>query len=305
METVPMSHTDIKENRLLGKLPAPIQPYALLMRLDRPVGIWLLVFPAFWSIILAAGGIGRLDLHILGIIALFAAGAVLMRGAGCIVNDLWDMKFDRDVARTKARPLAAGTVKPWQAFVMLAVLLSLSLLVLLQFSLVTILLGIIVLPLIAVYPLMKRWTWWPQAFLGLTFNFGALMGWSAVNEVIGLPALFLYAAGFFWTLGYDTIYAHQDKEDDAVLGLRSTALLLGTKSKTWVLRFYAAAATMLVLAGFSVSAGWAYFVILAIAAIMLYSQAKHWNPDDHDSSLHRFRAARDVGFLVLLAALLG
>lgn len=299
-----MSHTDIKNNDWVSGLSPRIAPYLRLARFDRLIGAWLLLLPGWWAILLASSRMKHFDLTTLKIMALFALGAVVMRGAGCIVNDLWDMKYDRMVERTKTRPLASGEIKPWQALVFLLFLLLAGLAILLQFSLVTILLGFLSLPLIIVYPLMKRWTWWPQAMLGLTFNFGALMGWGAVADVVALPALFLYAAGFFWTLGYDTIYAHQDKEDDALIGVKSTALLFGIESRKWVGRFYAASVALLVIAGISAGAGRLYFAMLLPAAYHLYWQAGGWDIDDPADSLERFRSNRNFGLLVALAALL-
>jgi 4-hydroxybenzoate polyprenyltransferase len=299
-----MSASDIKQNSFITALPAALRPYAVLMRLDRPIGTWLLLLPGLWAVALAAGRREALDPEILYITALFAAGAVLMRGAGCIVNDLWDMRFDRMVARTAARPLASGAVRPWQAASLLAGLLLAGLLILLQFSLVTVLLGFLSLPFIVLYPLMKRWTWWPQAFLGLTFNFGALMGWGAVRDIVELPALLLYAAGFFWTLGYDTIYAHQDKEDDALIGVRSTARLFGDKSRPWVGGFYAACLCFLALAGAAAGAGPAYYLALAAGAGHMAFQLRRWDMQDASDSLKRFRSSRDFGLVIFAGAFL-
>jgi 4-hydroxybenzoate polyprenyltransferase len=188
-----------------------VRPYALLMRLDRPIGWWLLLLPGWWAIALAGGGVQGLSGWDWTMLVLFFFGAIIMRGAGCIVNDLWDRDLDAKVERTKARPLASGEVQIWQACAFLAVLLFLGLLILLATdSAVAFWLGLLSLSFIVAYPYMKRITWWPQAFLGLTFNFGVPMGWAAATGFLSWPALFLYAGAFFWTLGYDTIYAHQD-----------------------------------------------------------------------------------------------
>ncbi|NCC22106.1 MAG: 4-hydroxybenzoate octaprenyltransferase [Alphaproteobacteria bacterium] len=300
-----MSHTDIKQNKLIAMLPEAARPYALLMRLDRPIGIWLLLLPGLWSIAMASGDRPFLDTGFLKAVALFALGAVIMRGAGCIVNDLWDVRFDRAVERTRTRPLASGAIKPWQAAGLLLALFLFGLVILLQFELVTILLGFLSLPLIVLYPLMKRWTWWPQAFLGLTFNFGALMGWSAMKDVLEPAALLLYAAGFFWTLGYDTIYAHQDKEDDALVGVKSTARLFGSESRQWVAGFYGVSFFLLALAGLAGGAGILYFLALVPAAAHHYRQVTDWAMDDPRDSLRRFKAARDFGLIVFVGAVLG
>jgi len=285
-------------------LPCRLQPYAYLMRLDRPVGTWLLLLPGWWALILAAGGSRGIEGEIFRLLILFAMGAVIMRGAGCIINDLWDQKFDRAVARTATRPLATGTVSPMQAFILLGALLLAGLIILCQMSLVTVLLGFMVLPLIILYPLMKRWTWWPQLFLGITFNFGALMGWAAVNDVISLPSLLLYGGGIFWTLGYDTIYAHQDREDDMRIGIRSTALRFGENSKNYVAIFYTMAMIFFVAAFFLVGAGLSSVMLLILSGAHLLGQVKAWDRDDPESSLEVFKSNQAFGLLVLLAAIL-
>ncbi len=296
------AHTDIKSDGWVEQVfPEKLRVFAYLARLDRPVGIWLLLLPGLWAIALASGGIMAMNASDWGYVALFGIGAVVMRAAGCVINDLWDRKIDQKVERTKARPLASGAVSPMAAMVFLAGLLLTGLTILLQMNFVTVLLGFMVVPLIVAYPLMKRLTWWPQAFLGLTFNFGALMGWSAVSGAVGLPALCLYGAGIFWTLGYDTIYAHQDKEDDLVAGIKSTALKFGESSKKWVSGFYGASLVLLALA-FLMGAGgvlWPVFV-LALAG-HLYWQVKNWEPDNPESSLKIFKANRDFGLIVLAA----
>ncbi|MCB1783901.1 MAG: 4-hydroxybenzoate octaprenyltransferase [Alphaproteobacteria bacterium] len=297
-------HTDIKRIIWIERiLPKSLLPYVALARLDRPVGIWLLLLPGWWSITLASGGIANMKLWEWTVLALFGIGAILMRAAGCVINDIWDRDLDRQVERTRSRPLAAGTLSLKQASVFLATLLLISLVILLQFNKTTIILGIATLPLIATYPLMKRFTWWPQAFLGLTFNFGALMGWSAINGSITLPALFLYISGIFWTIGYDTIYAHQDKEDDALAGIKSTALKFGANSKYWVAHFYAFSlitmliATMLLNSESSLKSG----LFLIPAAAHLIWQLKTWTPDNPESSLKTFKSNRDFALLALLA----
>lgn len=199
----------------------PIVPYLRLMRLDKPIGIWLLFFPAAWGVLLSPVSVQWL---LLGIMLL---GAVLIRSAGCIINDMTDRKLDQKVARTQNRPLASGAVSRTEAIVLLLVLLFDGLLLCLVLPRSVLLLALIALPFIAAYPWMKRLTWWPQAFLGLTFNFGAIMGWAATGMPMTPTALFLYAACFFWTLGYDTIYAVQDMNDDAGAGIKSSARRVG------------------------------------------------------------------------------
>lgn len=270
------------------------------MRLDRPIGIWLLLLPGFWGITLASGGISNFGVRECRIIALFIVGAVIMRGAGCVVNDLWDRDLDKMVERTQGRPLANGTVSVRKGIVFLATLLLIGLAVLLQFNITTIILGVTTLPLILSYPLMKRLTWWPQAFLGLTFNFGALMGYSAITGEISTPALLLYLGGIFWTLGYDTIYAHQDKEDDIMAGIKSTALKFGENSKMWVGGFYALSTASIL--GAHITAGNAYTTSLFILMPILHFtwQIWAWNPNDPSSSLSIFKSNHITGILILL-----
>ncbi|MCB1555706.1 MAG: 4-hydroxybenzoate octaprenyltransferase [Alphaproteobacteria bacterium] len=294
-------HTDINRKSLIARFPEPLRSYAYLARLDRPVGIWLLLLPGWWAVLLAAGGAGAMNPDDWRLAGLFGLGAVIMRAAGCVVNDLWDRKLDQNVVRTADRPLAAGIIKPFSAIAFLALLLCGGLAILLRMPLVTVLLGVMVVPLIFLYPLMKRITWWPQAFLGLTFNFGALMGWSAVTGIVGLPSLLLYAGGIFWTLGYDTVYAHQDKEDDLRIGVKSSAIRLGRHSKKAVAGFYAVAGVLIVAAFLAAQAGPFSVALLVLPALQIIHAHKRWNPEDAASSLQAFRAARNTGFLVLLA----
>lgn len=298
------THTDIKPDHWIAKLPGFARPYAYLIRFDRPVGIWLLLLPGWWAILLASGGVFAMNRMEWFIFALFGVGAVVMRGAGCVVNDLWDRKLDRQVARTSQRPLAANQISLQDGLIFMAVLLLLGLAVLLQMNVITILLGVLVLPLIIIYPLMKRITWWPQAFLGLTFNFGALMGWSAVTGIVDTPAVWLYVSGIFWTLGYDTIYAHQDKEDDALAGVKSTALKLGDQSKKWVAGFYGVSFFFLLMAFWGASQTFLSVILLLVAAGHLFKQVKTWQPDDPQNSLDLFKSNILYGFLVFLAACL-
>ena len=212
---------------------------------------------------LASGGFFGMSLYAWLVFILFGIGAIVMRAAGCVINDLWDRDLDKKVERTKERPLAAGTVNAKQAMSFLAGLLTAGLLILLSMNRLTVILGIMTIPLIIAYPLMKRLTWWPQAFLGITFNFGALMGYSAISGSIGISSLLLYLGGICWTLGYDTVYAHQDKEDDALAGIKSTALLFGSESGKWVKRFYELTTLLLVFAVLLTSG---LFAALAVSA---------------------------------------
>lgn len=296
-------HTDIKKLAWIERFFSPFaRPYLYAMRLDRPIGIWLLLIPSLWSIALAAGGISNMGAHEYYVVALFAIGSVIMRGAGCIINDLWDHGIDQKVERTKLRPIASGALGKKQAFIFLATLLLTGLIILLQFNIITIILGFLTLPLIIAYPLMKRITWWPQAFLGITFNFGALMGCSAISGEVSMAAIGLYIAGFFWTLAYDTIYAHQDKEDDMRIGIKSTALHFGEHSKLWVSGFFALTFAFLCLGLWaSTGAPSLSHVPIIIVALNFVWQIKSWNTSSKESSLKIFKANHITGLLVLLA----
>jgi 4-hydroxybenzoate polyprenyltransferase len=294
-------HSDIPPNDWVERqLPPWARPFARLMRLDRPTGTWLLLLPCLWGVTLAGGRI-----PVFWFMILFGLGAVVMRGAGCIVNDIYDRRFDRKVERTKTRPLASGDIAPGQAIVLLAVLLLLGLGILLFFNRFTFWLGIASLPLVFTYPLAKRYIWFPQLVLGLAFNWGALMGWSAVRGSLDWPALFLYMAGIFWTLGYDTIYAHQDKRDDAVVGVKSLALKLGDKSQFWVAGFYDGVWIFLALAGYIADAGRGFYLLLIAAIIHAAWQVFGWRMDDPVNCLQRFQSNRDFGLIVWAALLAG
>jgi 4-hydroxybenzoate polyprenyltransferase len=300
-----MSYTDIKSEGWISKLPESWQPFALLMRLDRPIGWWLLLLPGWWGIALGANGTLGMYIHDIRLMIYFLVGAILMRGAGCIVNDLWDRNLDQKVERTQNRPLASGQVSIIEAAILLFSLLFISFIILIQTSAITIGLGMLSLILIATYPLMKRITWWPQAFLGITFNFGALMGFGAATHYIGWEAFLLYIAAFFWTLGYDTIYAHQDKDDDELIGIKSTALLFGERSKFWVGIFYIATILLLLLTLWIANFGIVAFSLMVIPSIYLFRQLAIWDPDDQEDSLESFKSNRNFGLLVLLSFLAG
>ncbi|BBK39616.1 4-hydroxybenzoate octaprenyltransferase [Allostella sp. ATCC 35155] len=280
-------------------LPAALRPYARLARLDRPIGTWLLLFPGWWAILLAAPPGSAPDWRLL---VLFAVGAVAMRGAGCTINDIVDRDFDAQVARTRTRPIPAGEVSVRQAFAFLAVQGLVGLAVLVQLTTTAVWLGVAVLGLVAAYPYMKRLTWWPQFFLGLTFNWGAILGWAAAADAVPAAALLLYAGGIAWTLGYDTIYAHQDKEDDALIGVKSSALALGDRTRPWLFVFYAVAVVLFALAGAAAGAGWPYATGLAVAAVLLLVQAATVAIDDPADCQRHFRANRWVGWALFLGA---
>jgi 4-hydroxybenzoate polyprenyltransferase len=281
-------------------VPAPVRPYLRLMRLDRPIGTWLLLLPAWWSLALAAPRWPDL-----GLMALFALGAVVMRGAGCTVNDIADHKFDAQVARTAARPIPSGAVSVLQALCFLGLQLGIGLAILLCLNGAALAWGAASLLLVIPYPFMKRITWWPQAWLGLTFNWGALLGWVAVTGRLDAAPLALYAAGLFWTLGYDTIYAHQDKEDDILIGVKSTALRLGAATPAWLIGFYALAVGGIVLAGALAGLGWGFFAGMVPVALHAAWQIRHLEMDSPSHCLAKFRSNRDLGLLVLAAIILG
>ena len=274
--------------------PPGLRPYLRLIRLDRAIGTWLLLFPGWWSVALATPGWPDPWL-----IALFGVGALIMRGAGCVFNDIADRDLDRRVARTALRPLASGQVSLGQAIAYMGLLFLLGLAVLLQFNWYAVAVGAFSLPLIFLYPLMKRVTYWPQAVLGLTFNWGALLGWAAVRGDLAAPALVLYAAGFFWTLGYDTIYAHQDKEDDLLFGVKSSALKLGARTRPWLFVFYAAAAALIGLAGYLAGLAWPFYAALAAATAQLAWQAGRVDIDDAKDCLAKFKSNRLFSWILL------
>ena len=290
------------------RAPRFARPYLRLSRADRPIGTWLLLIPCWWGIALAAAadpaGPGLMDLWLaLGC----ALGAALMRGAGCTWNDLTDQDFDAKVTRTRSRPLPSGQVTPRQAALWMALQALLAFAILLTFPPAAIWLGVASLALVAIYPFAKRFTWWPQVFLGLAFNWGVLLGWAAHAGGLGWPPVLLYLAGISWTLFYDTIYAHQDREDDALIGVKSTARLFGTATKRWLSGF--GALTILLLAGACAAAGLtgaalaaALAGVAAMAAHLLW-QLRRLDIDDPDTCLLLFRANRDAGLLFLAGLL--
>jgi 4-hydroxybenzoate polyprenyltransferase len=278
-------------------------PYVQLARLDRPIGWQLLLAPCWQSAALAgvAAGRGPNVWHLL----LFLIGAIVMRGAGCTVNDILDRTIDAQVERTRGRPLPSGQIGLFGALIFLAILLLLGLGVLIQLNRLTIALGVASLVLVAAYPLMKRLTWWPQAFLGLTFNWGAIMGWTAVTGHVGWGAILLYAAGFCWTLVYDTIYAHQDARDDATAGVKSTARRFGNFSRLWLVGFAVAMIALLELAGDVAGLGPIFQYTLILVAAHLAWLVLLWKIDDPRDCLKRFQASRWTGLLVVAAIVLG
>ncbi len=277
--------------------PLATRPYLRLARADRPIGVWLLLWPCWWSAALAAHATNAAYPNPWYQI-LFAVGAFVMRGAGCTYNDILDRDIDAQVARTRSRPLPSGQLSTRQAALFLVLLLALGLVVLLQFNWFTVALGAASLLPIAIYPLMKRITQWPQAVLGLTFGWGALMGWAADFGGLGWPALVLYAATIAWIIGYDTIYAHQDKEDDALIGLGSTALRFGTQTPIWLAGFYGAAWIGIFATSLLVGAGLITHTALAMVALQFSWQITTLDTSNPANCLERFKSNNLVGFIV-------
>ncbi len=300
------SYTDIRSNHIVFRLmPRSAWPYLSLMRLDRPIGTWLLLLPAWWALAMQAEGYAEMTLFHAYLFVLFGIGAVVMRGAGCVINDLWDRDIDKAVERTRLRPLASGQVSIKQAIIFTGVLLFIGCLILIQLPPVAIGLGVLSLIPVVLYPLAKRVTWYPQAVLGLTFNFGALIGAAAVMDSVPMTAILLYIGGFFWTMGYDTIYAHQDIVDDGIVGIKSTALKFGARSRIYIGSFYAIFAALLYITGMISHAGIGFYIFWAAAAFHLLWQVKDVKFDSPEDCLRKFRSNRDFGFLVLAAYLCG
>ena len=295
------AHTDIAADGWIAYAPLSWRPYLLLARLDRPIGVWLLFLPGIWGIVLA----GAAWPATLRLILLFGVGSLVMRAAGCVVNDLWDRDIDRLVARTAGRPLASGALRPRQALLFLALLLLIGLTVLLQLNTRSQLLGIGSLLLVGLYPLAKRITWWPQAVMGVTFGLGAPMGYVAAGGRFDAAFFSIYAAAILWDLGFDTVYAHQDREDDALVGVKSTARLFGERTKPFLAACYAGAVLALAAAGGIVGLRPAFYLSLALPAALLARQVIRLDIHDPALCLHLFRANREVGLAVAACLLIG
>jgi 4-hydroxybenzoate polyprenyltransferase len=295
------AHTDIVATGWVARLPRRWLPYLLLARVDRPIGVWLLFLPGLWGILLS----GPPPREALRLIALFAIGALVMRSAGCVVNDLWDRDIDRMVTRTADRPLASGTVRPWQALVFLGVLLVVGLAILLQLNALAQALGVASLLLVALYPLAKRVTWWPQLMMGFTFGFGAPLGYAAGAGRMDAAWVALYGAAIMWDLGFDTIYAHQDREDDALVGVKSTARLFGERTAPFLAVCYAAMILLLALAGWLAELGGWFYPALLVPALLLARQVALLDIEDPALCLRLFKANREAGLAVAAAVLVG
>ncbi|TMJ26677.1 MAG: 4-hydroxybenzoate octaprenyltransferase [Alphaproteobacteria bacterium] len=279
--------------------PAWLRPYLRLARLDRPIGSWLLLLPCWWSAGLAAVHAGtQVNLwHVL----FFFIGAFAMRGAGCTWNDIVDRDLDSRVERTRSRPIPSGQVSLRAAGGFLVLQAAIGLAVLLQFNPFTRYVGFASLAIVAIYPFMKRITYWPQIVLGLAFSWGALMGWPALLARLDPAALLLYLGAIFWVIGYDTIYAHQDREDDALIGIKSTALLFRERTKPMLLLFYALAVICIALAGWSAGAGGIFSAGLIVFAAHLVWQIARLDIDNPETCLAVFKSNRDAGFILFAA----
>ena len=297
----------VKGNWVDSLAPEWTRPYLRLSRADRPIGTWLLLLPCWWGALLAAASQDAFGLRESWVILGCGIGAWLMRGAGCTWNDITDRDIDAAVARTRSRPIPAGQVSARQALLWLVLQSLLALLILLTFHNTAIMLGIGSLALVAIYPFAKRFTWWPQIFLGLAFNWGALLAWAAVTGGLGWPPVFLYLAGIAWTLFYDTIYAHQDKEDDALIGVKSTARLFGNATYRWLRWFMVAAVLLMTLAVLLALLPVANPLVLVVAlggpwafGWHLAWQIRRLDIDDSANCMQLFRSNRNAGLIPAL-----
>ncbi len=296
----------------VDRWPRFTRPYLRLSRLDRPIGTWLLLWPCLWSAALAAvltaaapdtrPWFGLPDIFLL---VLFGIGAVAMRGAGCTYNDIVDRDFDARVDRTRNRPIPSGAVTVPAALVWLVIQSLIGLAVLVTFNDFAIWLGVASLGLIAAYPFMKRITWWPQIWLGLTFNYGALLGWAAVTGGLSAAPILLYIGGIFWTLGYDTIYAHQDTEDDALVGVKSSARWLGPRTRPFLHLAYAVTIAFIAAAGAVAGLHWIFYLLLALPALHFIWQARTLVIESPEDCLAKFRANHRTGWLIFIAIVAG
>ena len=295
------THTDIVATGWVARLPEAWLPYLLLARVDRPIGTWLLFLPGLWGILLAGPPVGES----VRLILLFGIGSLVMRAAGCVVNDLWDREIDRKVARTATRPLASGMLRPRHALAFLAALLLVGLVVLLQLNRLAQGLGVASLLLVALYPLAKRVTWWPQLMMGFTFGFGAPLGYAAGAGRLDVAWAVLYGAAILWDLGFDTIYAHQDREDDALVGVKSTARLFGDRTAPFLAACYVGTVLLLALAGWFAGLNAWFYPALVLPAVLLGRQVVALDIDDPALCLRLFKANREAGLAVAAAILVG
>lgn len=297
----------VKDNWVDRLAPAPTRPFLRLSRADRPIGTWLLLLPCWWGLLLAMLHDGQARWLDLWIFVACGLGAWLMRGAGCTWNDITDRNIDGGVERTRSRPIPSGQVSVQLALLWMIGQALFAFVILLTFPANAIILGIVALAPVAIYPFAKRFTWWPQIFLGLAFNWGALLAWTAHTGTLETPAIILYLAGISWTLFYDTIYAHQDKEDDALIGVKSTARLFGDQTPIWLRRFLVGTVTLMGLAIITAMIGQrgnplALLIALSGACVMgwhMVWQIRMVDLDDNEKLLMLFRSNRDAGLIPL------
>ena len=293
---------------MLRLLPKAAAPYIRLLRLDRPIGIWLLAWPALWGLGFAfhnklnnnpeSAETTSNDPSLLFLVLLFLCGAFLTRSAGCIINDIIDRKIDAKVARTKSRPIASGAISVPSAFLIMGLLLLAAFILLLQLNNLTIGLGVFILIPIIIYPFMKRWTYWPQAMLSLCFSWAPLMGWTAVTNNIDGTSLLILIAAFSWTMAFDTIYAHQDKSDDSIIGMKSTALKFGKTTPKWLAAFFIVTLGSLFVVALTVGAKLIFFTFFAMACLQAVWQVSTLDIDNPDNCLTRFRANGLFGLFI-------
>ncbi|MYE37143.1 MAG: 4-hydroxybenzoate octaprenyltransferase [Rhodobacteraceae bacterium] len=304
--------SDAPANNFVYKFsPAWALPYLQIARWDRPIGTWLLLIPCWWGLFLATTSSGQFSIHDIWLFVAFGIGALLMRGAGCTWNDLMDHKMDAQVERTKSRPLPSGRISRKNALIWLVMQSLSAALILLSFNTYSIILGLLSIVPATIYPFAKRFTWWPQFFLGVAFNWGALLGWSAHTGSLGLPPIILYISGIFWTLFYDTIYSHQDTTDDKLTGIKSTGLLFGKKTKEWLVYFLLGSLLCITFAvGIVLFAnGGGTRITLAFTSIALFGFHMIWQInrlelDSPEVCLKLFRSNRDAGLIIVAGLLL-
>ena len=299
-------------NWLEKVIPKKIFPYLRLSRVDRPIGTWLLLWPCWWSITLAGSNDQTIeglklyfDWNYFFLMGIFAIGSFVMRGAGCTYNDIIDRKYDSKVARTASRPIPSGQISVKKAFLWLSVQSIFGLLILLCLNKFSIILGRLSIVLITMYPFMKRITWWPQFFLGLAFNFGALLGWSAVTNSISLTSILLYLGGIFWTLGYDTIYALQDIHDDTLIGIKSSARIVFQKVKLFLSVMYVMALIFFIAAGYVSKTGWFFWPFIVLCLLHFSWQVKDLNINSSSDCLKKFRSNNHIGIILFFGIILG
>ena len=281
-----------------------MKKYSQLLRLEQPVGFFLLMLPCFWGVLAASNSYQHLWSNIY-LFLIFAIGSIVMRSAGCIINDFFDKDLDKHVSRTSQRPLASGTISSFEAFIIFSILNLIGLTILLSLNLLAIIIGLISFVLFIFYPLMKRITYWPQLFLGITFNIGCLIGYAAIENQLNFQIIILYLSGIFWTLGYDTIYAHQDREDDLNIGIKSTAILFGNNTKQWIIIFYSLMVLCLILFGLFDDQNIYYFILLIFVSTHLSYQIKRLDIENKDNCLSIFKSNQYLGLMVALTLFIG